>query len=376
MAQAPTPIYDRNDEDVFTGTPIVLPYGLERQFRQPDPDGGEYIGLSSFEIDREPGLPPLNLSIYGERHLSQLPQSERLSQAELRTIRDETAQFFRNKLTEDPTAVLFVEGDQAKFNELPPTITKTMRGTVKILQDIEKPENRHLAGRVFLRDLREAQFGNNVSTAPITFLGGKKLLNRIDKFNLDSDFPYFKPQVLAQMTSSYPPLYYSGLLDGDYLERIKRYRSLPSGNLLFYVGDSHRKHIKNALLRGTQGIRQISGRGLVRRDMYSKSKKITPTYTLSKSNKPEKKFMVSFKNPKTNRNKTIHFGSAGMDDYTISKDPEQKQRYIIRHSAREDWNNLSSSGAWAKNILWNQTTLRSSIKDMEKKFKIKIIYNK
>ena len=52
------------------------------------------------------------------------------------------------------------------------------------------------------------------------------------------------------------------------------------------------------------------------------------TYTLSKSNKPEKKWMVSFTNSKTNRNKTIHFGSAGMDDYTISKDPEQKQRYI------------------------------------------------
>ena len=96
------------------------------------------------------------------------------------------------------------------------------------------------------------------------------------------------------------------------------------------------------------------------------------TYTLSRSNKPEKKFMVSFTNPKTGRNKTIHFGSAGMDDYTISKDPEQKKRYITRHSARENWNDLSTAGAWSKAILWSQPTIRSSIKDMEKKFKIKI----
>jgi hypothetical protein len=99
-------------------------------------------------------------------------------------------------------------------------------------------------------------------------------------------------------------------------------------------------------------------------------------YTLSKSNKAEKKFMVAFINPKTKRNKTIHFGSAGMDDYTISKDPEQKQRYISRHSAREDWNDLNTAGAFSKHLLWNQTTLNKSIKDMEKKFKIKIMYNK
>ena len=46
---------------------------------------------------------------------------------------------------------------------------------------------------------------------------------------------------------------------------------------------------------------------------------------LKKSNKPTKKFMVMIEN------KTIHFGSAGMSDFTINKDEERKKRYINRH---------------------------------------------
>ncbi len=49
---------------------------------------------------------------------------------------------------------------------------------------------------------------------------------------------------------------------------------------------------------------------------------------LKKSDKPDKKWMVII------GNKTIHFGSAGMSDYTIHKDPERKERYIARHIKR------------------------------------------
>ncbi len=83
--------------------------------------------------------------------------------------------------------------------------------------------------------------------------------------------------------------------------------------------------------------------------------------------------MVHFINPETKKINTIHFGAKGMTDYILSKgDDERKQRYINRHQKREDWTDLSKAGTWALNILWNKRTLKASIKDMAKKFNIKI----
>jgi len=91
---------------------------------------------------------------------------------------------------------------------------------------------------------------------------------------------------------------------------------------------------------------------------------------LSKSKKPDKKFMVKV------GNKTIHFGSAGMSDYTIHKDPERKERYTKRHQKREKWgiDGIKTAGFWAKALLWNESSLRKSIVDTAKKFNLKIIY--
>mgnify|MGYP003681829816 CR=1 FL=1 len=54
--------------------------------------------------------------------------------------------------------------------------------------------------------------------------------------------------------------------------------------------------------------------------------------------------------------------------------------YILKNSTRkhkknEDWtkSGLHSSGFWARWILWNLPTISESIKDVEKRFKIKII---
>lgn len=92
---------------------------------------------------------------------------------------------------------------------------------------------------------------------------------------------------------------------------------------------------------------------------------------LRKSNKPNKKFMVTF-----DGKKTIHFGAKGMSDFTIHKDKERKQRYINRHKARENWtkSGIKTAGFWSKHILWNKPSLRDSIKDTEKRFNIKIKY--
>jgi hypothetical protein len=98
---------------------------------------------------------------------------------------------------------------------------------------------------------------------------------------------------------------------------------------------------------------------------------------LFESDKPNKKYMVYFINPKTGRPKKVYFGAIKpngkpYEDFTTHKDPERKMRYLKRH-AKEDWNDLTKAGAWSRYILWNKPTLDASIKDMNKRFDIKII---
>jgi len=69
----------------------------------------------------------------------------------------------------------------------------------------------------------------------------------------------------------------------------------------------------------------------------------------------------------------IHFGAVGYSDYTKHKDPDRKQRYINRHS-KESWGakGIYTAGFWARWILWNEPTIAGSIKNTEKKFRIRI----
>jgi hypothetical protein len=71
--------------------------------------------------------------------------------------------------------------------------------------------------------------------------------------------------------------------------------------------------------------------------------------------------------------KKINFGAKGYSDYTIHKDPKRKDNYIKRHQVNEDWSDLEKAGTWSRYILWNKPTLNQSIKDMEQRFKVKII---
>jgi hypothetical protein len=98
------------------------------------------------------------------------------------------------------------------------------------------------------------------------------------------------------------------------------------------------------------------------------------TFYLSQSDKPSKKYMVKFLNPKTGRLKTIHFGAAGMIDYTIwHKDEKHKNRYLERHSRfHEDWNNPYTAGFWSRWLLWNKKTIADSIRDINDRFNIKV----
>ena len=56
------------------------------------------------------------------------------------------------------------------------------------------------------------------------------------------------------------------------------------------------------------------------------------------------------------RTKTTHFGAKGMDDYTLKGDKAQRERYLSRHKARENWNDPSTAAALSRWLLWGDST--------------------
>lgn len=99
------------------------------------------------------------------------------------------------------------------------------------------------------------------------------------------------------------------------------------------------------------------------------------SYNLYKSDRPDKKYKIVISNPDNNRNKTIFFGASNYDDYTIHKDKDRKRRYISRHSLKENWNDPRTAGFYSRFILWNKPTIKESIKDIKRRFGIKIKYH-
>ena len=63
---------------------------------------------------------------------------------------------------------------------------------------------------------------------------------------------------------------------------------------------------------------------------------MTKLLKVVKSTKQGKKFMAVFKMD-SGREKTTHFGFAGMNDYTITKDKKARERYRARH--KKDFEN-------------------------------------
>lgn len=73
------------------------------------------------------------------------------------------------------------------------------------------------------------------------------------------------------------------------------------------------------------------------------------------------------------KRKTIHFGDSRYSDYTLHKDSKRKQRYVVRHAAREDWTKCGvlTAGFWSKHILWNKPTIKASLLDVKCSFQLK-----
>ena len=91
---------------------------------------------------------------------------------------------------------------------------------------------------------------------------------------------------------------------------------------------------------------------------------------ISPSKIKNKKLTAIFYDKDNKKIKTVHFGSAGMSDFTINKDEARKKRYLDRHRARENWNDAMSAGALARFVLWNLPTRQASIADYKRRFKL------
>jgi hypothetical protein len=77
------------------------------------------------------------------------------------------------------------------------------------------------------------------------------------------------------------------------------------------------------------------------------------------------------------KEKTVHFGASGYNDFIIYSKEEgkvfanqRKELYLLRHKMKEDWNDPTSRGALSRWILWNLPTLEASIADYKKRFKL------
>ncbi len=101
-----------------------------------------------------------------------------------------------------------------------------------------------------------------------------------------------------------------------------------------------------------------------------------------KSKKALKKYDAHFKLD-NGKEKIVSFGSRNMRDFTLINDKNNefylpnlldrnvvKNSYIRRHRSREDWDNFLTAGSLSRYILWNRKTLKASIADFKRRFKI------
>jgi hypothetical protein len=73
--------------------------------------------------------------------------------------------------------------------------------------------------------------------------------------------------------------------------------------------------------------------------------------SLKKSNKPNKKLVITFTEP----NLTIHFGSKNSSTFLDHHDKVKRSNYLKRHKVNEDWNQINA-GSLSAYILWGDSS--------------------
>ena len=73
--------------------------------------------------------------------------------------------------------------------------------------------------------------------------------------------------------------------------------------------------------------------------------------SLEKSNKPNKKLVITFSEPKL----TIHFGSKNSSTYLDHHDKHKRSNYLKRHMVNENWDQVNA-GSLSAYLLWGDST--------------------
>ena len=94
-------------------------------------------------------------------------------------------------------------------------------------------------------------------------------------------------------------------------------------------------------------------------------KKVVKLISIKRSTKKGKKLMATFDT--NGRRKVIHFGAAGMSDYTKHHDKNRRGRYIKRHTKDYRTGDPSRAGYLSMFVLWNKPSLQASISDYRRR---------
>ena len=86
-------------------------------------------------------------------------------------------------------------------------------------------------------------------------------------------------------------------------------------------------------------------------------------YPYKSIDKPDKKYFII-----TNTGKRVYFGDSRYEDFTITKNEEQKQRYIVRHKKNEDFTDINSAAFWSRFYLWEKPTKKEAYENIKKKY--------
>jgi hypothetical protein len=68
--------------------------------------------------------------------------------------------------------------------------------------------------------------------------------------------------------------------------------------------------------------------------------------------------------------KRVPFGMDGYLDYTQHGDPVRRQRYLMRHKSREDWNDPTTAGALSRWILWENKDMGRAVAMFRRRFNL------
>ena len=85
----------------------------------------------------------------------------------------------------------------------------------------------------------------------------------------------------------------------------------------------------------------------------------------------KKKLKAIFYDGEGKKIKTSQFGQSGAEDYTLTKDKEQRKRYRARHKKDLSKGNYMSPGYLSLGLLWgDSTSLNTNIKNYKKKYNL------